>query len=119
MGPASISWYEKRNILFTIEMYKHPITGEETELKRYEQYAGGRLDVSCDNCRWVELGCPIMKARDWNKLHDFCDEFESDGLLTEKEFFERFEECLGRPIAWAPGEEGFIGLMIDEESEVG
>jgi hypothetical protein len=45
-----------------------------------------------------------MTARDWNKLHDFCDEFESNEKLGEIEFFDEFELWLGRPISWGPGE---------------
>jgi len=57
MGPAAISWYEDNNIPFTEVEYVNKFidpTGKTVIRKDYEQYAGGRLDVSCDTCQWVE-----------------------------------------------------------------
>jgi hypothetical protein len=119
MGPANLDWYKNNNIPYTIEMYEctldGPDKGKMKEWTHYDQYAGGRLDVYCETCRGVEIGCPIMKATDWNKLHDFCDDFESEGLLTEKQFFGIFETYLGRPIEWGPGEKKFIDMIMERE----
>jgi hypothetical protein len=118
MGPANLDWYKNNNIPYTIETYTpfwEPEGTPEREHKKYEQYAGGRIDISCETCRWEEIGCPIMKARDWNKLHDFCDEFESDKKLNEREFFEEFEKWLESPIEWGPGEKKFIDMIMERE----
>jgi hypothetical protein len=107
MGPAWTGWYEKYDIPYTIEMYENKFiepTGEMVERKHYEQYAGGRIDIYCDE-PWQELGCPIMRVADWNKLHDFCDEFESEKQLREFEFFAEFEKYLGREMDLAPSED--------------
>ena len=106
MGPASTQWYKDNNIPYTIEEYEWE--GEHKFRKAYEQYAGGRIDIDCDTCRWEEIGAPIMKAVDWNELHYFCDEFSSETKLNEKEFFAEFKKWLGRPIQWAPGEEKWL-----------
>lgn len=108
MGPAAIKWYEDNNIPFTEETVNSSITGNTFNHKNYEQYAGGRIDISCETCKWEEIGAPIMKATDWNKLHDFCDEFSSQTRLNELEFFGEFEKWLGRPIIWGPGEEDWL-----------
>jgi len=107
MGPASLDWYKNNNIPYAMETFTPWWEGDDAEArerKKYEQYAGGRIDISCETCMWEELGAPIMKAIDWNKLHDFCDEFSSETRLNEIEFFGEFEKWLGRPIQWAPGE---------------
>ena len=98
MGPASTKWYEDNNIPYNIIM----------ERKRYTEYAGGRIDIHCETCQWQEIACPIMIGTDWNLLHDFCDEFESDKQLNEVEFFDEFEKWLGRPVNFAPNEREFI-----------
>ena len=111
MGPASIKWYENNNIPYTIVKYVNKFidpTGKEVERKDYTEYAGGRIDIHCDVCQWQEIACPIMIGTDWNLLHDFCDEFESDTQLNEVQFFDEFERWLGRPVNFAPNERKFI-----------
>lgn len=45
IGPVSIKWYEDNNIPYTIEKKFSTFLNQETVLKKYEQYAGGRIEI--------------------------------------------------------------------------
>ena len=105
MGPIAIRWYEENNIPYT-EVTRYSKTfDEETTVKVYEQYAGGRIDCRCDDINdpdygryGAELGVPVLPASEWNALSNWCDKLTTDTLLTEEELFKRYEEETGEKL---------------------
>lgn len=105
MGPAAVRWYEENNIPFTEVTTYSKLFGEETTVKVYEQWAGGRIDCRCDDMSdpdyshyGSELGVPIIPAEQWNRLSEWCDKLRTPRLLSEKELYTRFEEETGEKL---------------------
>ena len=105
MGPAGLWWYEENNIPYMEVTTYSKIFDEETTVKVYEQYAGGRIDCRCDDESdpdyshyGDELGVPILPASEWNKLSDWCDNLVTDSLLTWEELAKRYEEDTGEKL---------------------
>jgi len=100
MGPWHNGFYEKHNIPFTEETVTSSLTGNVVTRKTYDpMYWGGRVDIDCDE-PWQEIGMPLMEAKDWRALQDWCDDFETKERLGFNKFIAEFEKHIGRKVKW-------------------
>ena len=93
MGPYGLWWYEENKIPYTIKMMNNKFTNfQDHEKKVYEQWYGGRIDVSFGNGYPHELELPIMSGESYARFSRWLSSFTSDDIKSFDELRKIFEE---------------------------
>ena len=100
MGPISIQWYIDRGLTIKKEINSEKF-GTYIVDKITEHYSGGRIDVSgTDNYYGEEIGVPVMRSEDWNRLKEWLWDFKTETIWTLKQLVEEYEKTNPK-IVWA------------------